>query len=56
MLQPVVLYLSTRRTGVSGLPDDPPVLAVTSVLFVERELCELGFLLGKQSYDRAPLR
>jgi hypothetical protein len=46
MPQPVVLYPSTHRIGVSGPPDDPPILAVTSV----------GFLLGKQLYNRAPLR
>jgi hypothetical protein len=56
MPQPVVLYPSTHRIGVSGPPDDPPILAVTSVLFLGRQLCELGFLLGKQLYNRAPLR
>ena len=54
--QPAVLYPSTHRTGVSGPPDDPPILAVTSVLFLRRQLCELGFVLGKQLYNPVPLR
>ena len=46
--QAVALYLSIPRTGVSGQSDDPLIRSVTSVLFLGRQLCQFGFLFGKQ--------
>jgi hypothetical protein len=52
----VALYPLTHRTGVSGRPNDPPIAAVASILFLGRQPCELGHLLGKQLFNRVPLR